>query len=255
MTIADVVGFARQNRVTLTDPMALGLPDLTGNFSERSDEIQPQLTELLIEGAAEKVRDLLVRLFLNFWSIERIVDEIISPSFVEIGHQWACGRLDIYKERRACEIALAAMRDLRSLINAPPLGAPLAIGGSIQDDHYSLPTFAVELTLASHRWNAVSLGSNLPFHSFREAVKHEKPNLLWLSISHLADDPTIQGEFQAELNQLAVELPPNVAIVVGGHAVSPAFRSGLRSIVVCDNMSQLLASAKNFVPPAIVPFT
>ena len=253
MTIADVVGFARQNRVTLTDPMALGLPDLSGDFSERSDEIRPQLTALLIEGAAEKVRDLLVRMFLNFWSIERIVDEIISPSFVEIGHQWACGRLDIYKERRACEIALAALREIRSLITPPPLGAPLAIGGSIQDDHYSLPTFAVELTLASHRWNAVSLGSNLPFHSFREAVKHERPNLLWLSISHLADDPAIQGEFQAELNQLAAELPPNVAIVVGGHAVSPAFRSGLKSIVICDNMYQLLASAKNFVPPATVP--
>ncbi len=46
------------------------------------------------------------------------------------------------------------------------------------------------------------------------------------------------------LNQFADGLPPTVSLVIGGNGISSELRNGLKSVVCCDNMSQLLASTK-----------
>ena len=116
-------------------------------------------------------RDLLIYLFANLWPLEIIVDDVIAPVFHQIGLGWQQGVLDIYEERRACEICISALRELKSLLPPVTANAPTAIGGSVLHDHYSLPTFVVQLTLQANRWHATSLGSHLPLSAF---VKQSK---------------------------------------------------------------------------------
>ncbi len=175
------------------------------------------------------------------WPLEIIVDDVISPVFHQIGLAWQQGVLDIYEERRACEICISALRELKSLLPPVTANAPTAIGGSVLHDHYSLPNFVVQLTLQANRWNATSLGSHLPLSAFRKAVADHDPRLLWISISHIED----AAKLQFELNQFATGLPESTTLVIGGRAITSSFRSGLKSVICCDNMSQLLAFTHN----------
>ncbi len=118
---------------------------------------------------------LMVYLFVNLWSVEQMVDDVIAPAFDRIGRGWESGLIDVYQERRACEVCSSALRTIRSMLPEVPEHAPKAIGGSIENDPYALPTLAVEVTLAAHGWNARSFGSNIPFRSFHEAVAAEQP--------------------------------------------------------------------------------
>ena len=242
ITYADIIKFLRRQKIALQRPEVIGLPQLNMWQFQNNREWPPEkFQQALINGDKATSCDFLLGLFINHWPIERIIDDVVAPAFHQIGLDCASGTLQVYQERRACEAALSSLQKLRSILAAPPDGAPRAIGGSIEHDHCSLPTFAVELTLAANGWNARSLGSNLPFVTFLEAVNAEDPQLLWISISQIVDE----GQLQQQLNQLASQLPPSITLVIGGQAITSPFRSGLKRVICCDNMSQLLASSNS----------
>jgi excisionase family DNA binding protein len=234
---ADIVAFLRDQQIPLRNPELIGFPAHNSQVIRDVEDAREQLLECLLLGEDRRCRDLLVYLFANLWPLEKVVDDVIVPVFRQIGERWQQGSLDVYQERRACEICMAALRELQSLLPPTAAGAPKAIGGSVAHDHYSLPTYAVQLTLQANRWHARSLGSNLPFNSFRKAVDVEQPRLLWISISHIDS----AAELQQELNDFAAEISRFTTLVIGGQAVTTSIRSGLKSVVCCDNMSQLLA--------------
>ena len=154
---------------------------------------------------------------------------------------WARKEIDVFQERRGCEICLNAFRDVRSVMLSPPEDAMTAIGCTIEGDHYMLPTLAVELTLTSQRWKASSLGSNLPMTSLLRAVQAQQPDLAWLSISNLNDADLVASQ----LNQLCKEMPSKTTLVVGGYGVTPEFRSKIVNAICCDNLMQLVAAIRN----------
>jgi methanogenic corrinoid protein MtbC1 len=205
---------------------------------------QHRLLETLTNDSESECRDLLVHLFVNQWPLERIVDDVIAPVFRQIGYLWEQKQLDTYRQRRACQICLAALHEIRLFLPDPPANAPKAICASIAGDHYSLPAMAVELTLVADGWNAASLGSDLPLESFLQAARLEKPALACMSISHIDSE----SELMSSLNHFAANLPPSVTLVIGGSAITSTLRNGLKSVICCDNMSQLLAIASSLNP-------
>ena len=238
---ANIVEFLKANKYDLIDPVAIGLPSFESLAVENGPDGAKQLLAALLAADEAQVTKLLMYLVVNGWKIAEIFDEIVSPTFEKIGAMWACEEIDVFQERRSCEICLNAFRDVRSIMLSPPEDAMTAIGCTIEGDHYMLPTLAVELTLTSQRWNAKSLGSNLPMTSLLRAIQSQQPDLAWVSISHLNDADLVANQ----LNQLCKELPSKTTLVIGGYGVTPEFRSKIVNAICCDNLMQLVAAIRN----------
>ena len=165
---------------------------------------------------------------------------MFSVAFEEIGNRWQCGDAEVYQERRACELTLRVLTELRALLPPPDQDAPLAIGGAVEGDQYNLATTMVELVLRDSKWNATSLGDNLPFETLAAAIAQQRPRLFWLSASHIAD----KRRFLEGYAKLYDEFGYNVAFAVGGRALTEEIRQQMKYAAFCDNLQHLEAFAQ-----------
>jgi len=233
--------FLRTSNYRLVRPEVLGLPVAAGRTERVIDRSSQEMTSALIAGDEDRCRQIVMDLYLAEHSIASICDKVFSPSFEEIGNKWECGEAEVYQERRSCEIALRVLHELRSMIAAPPADAPLAIGGAVEGDQYSLATTMVELVLRDEGWRATSLGENLPFASLAAAIAENRPRLFWLSASHLEDE----AAFVAGYNELFDSHGGQVPFVVGGRALSAEIRKQIKYAAFCDNLGHLVAYSRS----------
>ena len=176
--------------------------------------------EALEQGDGERCRRLVLDLYVSGSSVLRLCEDLLTPCLHQLGEGWQCGRVEVYQEHRACEVLNRTLYDLRSVLRVPSADAPIAIGGTPPGDNYRLATLMVELVLVDEGWNAISLGSSLPFATMAAAARYHEPKLFWLSCSHLEDEPTLERDFLAFLENS----PPEMRVVLGGQNVSPALR-------------------------------
>lgn len=196
------------------------------------------LTEALVDGNAGACREIVFDLFAAGHSISVIGDEVIAPAFEQIGTEWECGDVEVWQERRACEIAVRVLHELQHAVPAPPEHSRVAIGGTAEGDQYWLPTTLVELTLRECGWRAVSLGTSLPFATFKTAIEMVRPALLWLSVSHI---PDLEAFIPACRELQAAAAARGAALVVGGRALDESIRRRLQYTAYCDNLQHLVA--------------
>jgi methanogenic corrinoid protein MtbC1 len=213
----------------------LGLPPTSGRTDRVVHRAREQLAEALIAGDDGRCRQVAIDLYLAEHSISVICDDVFAAAFREIGDRWACGEAEVYQERRGCEISLRLLHELRTVLPPPPTGAPLAIGGAASGDQYNLGTTMAELVLHDAKWNAVSLGDNLPFETLSAAIREHRPKLFWLSCSHIADE----SEFLSGYSELYDDFGMEVAFVVGGYALTENIRQRMKYSAFCDNMQHL----------------
>jgi excisionase family DNA binding protein len=235
ITMAGILDFVRSGKYELADPEVLGLPATSGQTTRVVDRAREQLVEALIAGDDAVCRQIAIDMYLAEHSISVLCDNVFAAAFREIGERWSCGEAEVYQERRGCEITLRLLHELRAILPAPPADAPLAIGGATAGDQYSLGTTMAELVLRDSKWNAVSLGDNLPFETLAAAIKQHRPRLFWLSCSHI----TNESEFLAGYSDLYDEFGIEVAFVVGGYALTDKLRQQMKFSAYCDNMQHL----------------
>lgn len=242
---ANIVEFLKSKNYELRDPTLIGLPNFEAlSVADASDGVRQMLEGIIADDEAQ-VTKLVVFLYLNGWSVAEIFDQIVSPTFNQVGDMWKRGELEVYQERRGCEICLNAFRELRSMLLTAAPDSMTAVGGTLEGDHYLLPTLSVELTLTSLGWNANSLGSNLPVDSLFRAVDAQQPDLVWISISHLEN----QSDIANRINELSKKMPPVTTLVVGGSALHPSMRTNIEHAICCDNLSQLVAFVSKLKKP------
>ncbi|MEL7498186.1 MAG: helix-turn-helix domain-containing protein [Planctomycetota bacterium] len=238
---SEVIAFLKRKKYDLRDPTAIGLPDIRSvEISDDQDAIK-QLAEALQNGDENACRKLLVYLYVGGRTVPDLFDRIIRPAFEGIGELWQCGQLDIYKERLACQISYAAALDIRSLIPVARAGAPLAIGCTLEGDHYQLATLGVEMSLSTFGWRATSLGCNIPIDSLFRAYEQQMPQLVWISVSHIPNPDT----FVSQLNQFTARVNNRASVVLGGRQLSPEIRDQISGATCCDNFAQLILAAQN----------
>ncbi len=235
ITLADLMKFVQESKHILVRPEALGLPPTSGQTARVIDRARDQLTAALLDGNEAVCRQIAVDLFLAEHSLSVICDDVLAAAFRHIGERWSCGEAEVYQERRGCEMTLHLLHDLRSYLPAPADDAPVAIGGAAAGDQYSLGTAMVELVLRDARWNAVSLGDNLPFETLAAAIRDRRPKLFWLSCSYIKDET----EFLAGYNRLYDEFGMEVAFVVGGFELTESIRQRMKYSAYCDTMQHL----------------
>lgn len=235
LPISGVLSFLRSAKQELVAPEILGLPATSGKGVRVVERGREQLRDAMLVGDEELCRQVVFDLWLSGLSLSALCDQAIAAAFVEIGERWSCREADVYQERRACEIALRLLHEIRSgLPPADPVWT--AIGGTISGDQYTLPTAMAELILQDCGWEARSLGNSLPFESLATAIRESRPRLFWLSVSYIAD-PALFVRAYPSLHAAAEEV--GAAIVVGGFAMRETIRQQIRYSAFCDTMQHL----------------
>ena len=238
---SDAVTFFREAEIRVTKPELIGLPALESD-SIQSDEVACQrFLEALVNLNEVDARKLLISLYVEGWKLHRIFDGVVAQTFRQIGILWSEQKLEVYKERHACEITANVIREIKGLMPEPDEQAPFAIGGSLQGDHYSLPTLVTSAMLQSIGFRAMSLGNNIPVNSMCTAAQNHRPQLFWISVSHIEDE----AKLIQDLRVLRRALPTPTLFLVGGSFLNDNIRSNLDSTIFCDNMHQLDLFASN----------
>ncbi len=239
MDIAEVVRYVREQNHKLVSPEILGLPPASDHASTGVTHRAQRLVDALLAGDELVARQIVFDLYLAKHSRSVIFDEVIAAAFREIGERWACQDAEVYQERRACEIALRVLFDLRRVQQVPEMKW-LATGGTIEGDLYSLPSAMAELVLRDCGIYATSLGASIPYSSLVKAVQETKPKLFWLSVSHIREGLNFVTEFAA-LSQACTAA--DTALVVGGRALTEELRQRMTYSAYCDTMQHLEAFA------------
>lgn len=215
--------------------------------NEPLDNPTQALLEALQSGHAEMARRVILGAYDSGQSVEAIGDQLIAPVMHQVGHEWETERIDVYEEHRASQICLAVLQELRTrILPRKRVDGRLAIGGGPEGDMYEMSNLLVEMVLLSHGWRAVNLGPHTPLCSFEKAVDELKPGLLWLSVSHLADE----GRFLREYQQLfQVSEQAGAAVAIGGPALTDVVRSQMPYTTFGDGLSHLASFVRRIEAP------
>ncbi len=252
LPVSEVLRFLRESGHSVVDPEIIGLPSISGQGERVIERSRSNFRQALLEGKEEVARRVIYDLFLSKISLRTIIDDVLVGAFIEIGESWECGHVDVFEERRGCQIAQRILYELGSSMPSLRPNAPTAIGATGPGDQYSLATTCVELVLRDLGWQATSLGSNLPFASMHAAIRKIKPKLFWLSVSFIENETEFVTGFN-QLYQIASE--QGAAVLLGGRAISGDLRQKLRYSCYADNMQHLEAFAKTqYVMPVDIGY-
>jgi methanogenic corrinoid protein MtbC1 len=235
MPIAAVVSFIQKNHHTLVDPELLGLPASSGIGARTAERGRVELRDALLAGDETRARSVVFDCWLAGRSIAEICDGFIAAAFTEIGELWACREADVYQERRACEIAIRILHEVRGGLPAGDLGWT-ALGGTIEGDQYLVPTTMAEVVLQEAGWTARSLGASVPISSLVTAIRENRPRLFWVSVSFIADEREF-FEGIPTLSDAASE--SGTELVLGGAALTESVLSRISNVPWCDTMQAL----------------
>lgn len=239
-----VLAFLRESGQAVVEPEVLGLPATTGQTQWTLDRATERLRDALVTGDETACRQIVLDLYLARHPLSIICDEALARSFHDIGDLWQCGDVEVFEERRACEICTRLVHELFRLLPPPKPAAPLAEGGTLDGDPYTLASSMAELVLRDNGWNAVSLGNRLPFATLHAALTKTQPRLLWLSVSTIRDE----NRFTEEINGLFDQATQaGAALVLGGVALTEEVRRRIRFSVYCDTYQHLEAFSQTLL--------
>ena len=233
---AELARFIRKDNRQLVRPEILSLPNLKSAAANTLEKSQTVLYDALIAGDESTLRQVLFGLYLANHNLAEIGDALVQPVFHKIGKQWDCQAVDVFQERRACQVTTNVLAELRQILPKTNANAPKALGGSIGGDHYQIPLALVDMVLIESGMHSVALGGNLPIDTLVNALEQENPALFWLSFSRWPEDEKVRRQY-SEFFDLATK--QGVPVVVGGQALSEEQRSKLPYSVFCSNLADL----------------
>ncbi|WP_146523787.1 helix-turn-helix domain-containing protein [Stieleria varia] len=196
----------------------------------------------LANGDQETCSQLLQARVEQGWMRSEAAEDLIADALRGLGEAWNCGELEVYQERRGCEICMRLLEHQSQMLPAPRDDAPVAIGCAPETDPYQIPTKLAELALKEVGYRAVSLGNNLPITSLIQAAADYQPRLVWLSVTTVSD----VNRFILDENRLAESLSSDVLLLVGGQALTDELRPKLRYTAHCDTLRHLIELAGVF---------
>ncbi|HRY70967.1 MAG TPA: helix-turn-helix domain-containing protein [Phycisphaerae bacterium] len=236
-----VMQFLRQTGYPIVRPEILGLPATTGRGKETIERARSQMRSALETGDEPQVARMVFDLYLARHAASDICDQVIAPAFLDIGARWQHGEIEVYEERRGCEVCMRVLYQLRRLLPSLSDSAPQAIGGTLESDPYTIPTLMVEIALREAGWRADSYGIGLPFPTLCAAIRAVRPRLFWLSVSTIASTPDFLPAY-SKLYDTAVEC--GVPVVVGGRALTEEIRRAIQYSAHGDTLRHLISFAQ-----------
>lgn len=146
------------------------------------------------------------------YSVDVVVEEIVTLALVEIGERWHRGELSIVQEHFATSFL---RRRLATLFHAypQPVTGPLALTGSAPFELHDVGILLVSLALRRHGWRVLYLGQNVPAADLVREAGRLKPDLVCVSATTLESVAGLE-----EIYRAVMALPePRPRLAFGGH--------------------------------------
>lgn len=241
LLLADVLRLVRDGNLPQADLSVLVPKEAVSDPTDPS-KLYQQMLEAVQQGDSDLIRSILHGSFNAGVSIELLADRVISPALQYVGHEWSVGRMDVMHEHRITQAIVSAIYELKAFMKLnPERDRPVAVGGAPENDHYILPSLITKMTLLDCGWDAVNLGPHTPFSAFRTALDELAPQLVWVSISHLADPELFVREF-SEFSKIAEDR--GIAVVIGGRGLTDQLRVRIPYSTFGDGMVHLASFAR-----------
>jgi excisionase family DNA binding protein len=245
LLLADVVEVARRSNLPVRDLSRL-TASVAGRRSAPAAAQSSELYQALLAGDARAARAVVHGAYRNGMPIETMADEVIGPAMHRIGHDWQVGAIDVMHEHRASQICASALYELKEVLETRARrNRPVAVGGAVEGDLTVLPTLLSQMALIDAGWDAINLGPNTPIKSLQRAATELRPRLVWLSISHGADEATFLRDYRALYRQCEAA---GAALIIGGRALVEAVRARLPYTAYGDGLAHLAAFARTLHP-------
>ncbi len=246
LPISGLVQFVRDRGLEIARPHVLGLPAPRRRSAADAETLRRAMQAALESGAEAETRRLILGSYLAGTAAVEILDDWVAPAFRAIGDRWAHGEIAVYEERRAVEMCVRELHQLRAFLPPAAPDAPRAIGGTLAGDPYSLPTTMLEIALREAGWHAQSYGCGLPTGTLVEALQAVRPRLLWLSVSTLESEQQFLADY-AVLYAAALKL--GIAVLVGGRSLTADLRDRMQYSAYGDNLRHAVSFARALCPP------
>ena len=154
-----------------------------------------------------------------------LFDEIIVPLVVEIGENWATGKLKIVNEHMASSVLLYFLRDMLSAFRPMPSMPKMIVATPVNHWH-ELGALIAAIIAAEAGWGVYYYGPNLPAEEIAAAALYKSASAIALSVVYLDADRHILRE----INRLC-NFTEGLTIIVGGRGVQ-SYRAELKQMNV-----------------------
>lgn len=245
ITVEEAIRVIRENQLVVQRGDLLGMSDIDSviNENRKFDNDSDHLYAYLYEGDGVKTRGFFLYRFLQGQSIAEICDGPMRESMERLGELWKSQNEGIYIEHRATNLCIQALQSCQLYFHTTS-DSPVALGGSIGGDFYTLPSLAATAVLVSEGFRAINLGPNTPFDAFYVAVSKHKPLLVWLSMSICNN----VNAFVSELEDFIKKIEPfGTHVIIGGKSRRHARQVSHPNLLIGSSMSELSGLAKGLL--------
>jgi len=236
-----LMDFVKENKYTLAHPELLTMSVVSKPRDLVKEEGQVAILEALRNQDKASLHAILKEWFYCGYSLDKIFDQVAAPVFQEIGCLWAGGELDVAQERAACTLFHQVLIELSAVLKPKQEKNLHAVGGALTGDWYTLPGTMVDLVLREQGWQSLCLGGHLPAESLVNAIKRHRPNLFWLSVSHVQDQASFLRD-QAKIAEACTEM--GCFLIMGGQALTAELRKKMAYSVYCDTLTHMTTLLK-----------
>jgi MerR family transcriptional regulator, light-induced transcriptional regulator len=231
----DALRYLRQTQAEVVRPQVLGLQQFANQVAE-----DKALHQALIEGDAPLARGIMLSLYLSGRQVARIFDGPLRAALALLANHGAGDRAALLVERRALDICIQAVSQLRMLL-AAPADAPLALGGAPARDLATLPSMLASATLADAGFRDHNFGPDTPLEALGDLAVAKKARLVWLSISSAPEAPKLVAEIDRLGRKLA---EAGVPLLLGGRLVRDFVIKDRPNLHVVSTLAELAAFAR-----------
>jgi methanogenic corrinoid protein MtbC1 len=244
ITLTEAVRYIRTSGMTVVNPRALGLSDLTEMSAQhlaRPNNNDQPLVDAILAGQAERTRGLILSMYISGRSISEICDGPVARAMHIVGDLWKHSESGILVEHRATDIVCQAMNQIRSLLPQAAETAPMATGGGPPNDPYMLPSIMAATIVAGEGWREENLGPETPLDLMAEGAAQRRASLVWLALS--VEQPA--EEMAAQIIAMNQRLKQaSIPLIVGGRGTPPKRMLVEDNIHLISSMSELAAFAR-----------
>jgi MerR family transcriptional regulator, light-induced transcriptional regulator len=193
--------------------LAAGQPAVTASAGVRNARtIGDDLLNALMAFQEGEAEGLLAEAFA-LHPVEQVLEQVITPTLVEIGERWHGGEVTVVQEHFATAFLRRRLTALFDVYSNAGSG-PLAITGSAPSEWHDVGILLVSLILRRHGWRVIYLGQNVPANPLHWAIGGQRPSLVCLSATTRGS-----AESLVEVARSIHQLPePHPRLALGGWA-------------------------------------
>ncbi len=198
------------------------------------DEVNKQILEALLNKDNRLYLETFKDNVFNKYSIETIIDNIITKTLYEVGDLWEKGIINEAEEHYISN-QVRRVISLLSVDYVDVMKTETALTMSIGNEKHTMGIELIDLYLESLGVKTIYLGNSVPFKSFESFIERYAPKYIFLSITLIEHANHLIGlvEFLIEKFQ------DKITIAIGGQGLKKTPKPNYDNVYIISNLEEI----------------